>query len=73
MLSLTCDRSMVSPVFSTDKTDLHDIAEILLTVAINTIILTLKFQSNIEGRGDRDRMVGGFMTTYMYAISAYYH
>jgi hypothetical protein len=64
---------MVSPVFSTDKTDLHDIAEILLTVAINTIILTLKFQSNIEGRGDRDRMVGGFMTTYMYAISAYYH
>ena len=59
---------MVSPVFSTDKTDLHDIAEILLTVAINTIILTLKFQSNIEGRGDRDRM-----TTYMYAISAYYH
>jgi hypothetical protein len=64
---------MVSPVFSTDKTDLHDIAEILLTVAINTIILTLKFQSNIEGRGDRDRMVVGFMTTYMYAISAYYH
>ena len=64
---------MVSPVFSTDKTDLHDIAEILLTVAINTIILTLKFQSNIGGRSDRDRMVVGFMNTYMYAISAYYH
>jgi hypothetical protein len=64
---------MVSPVFSTDKTDLHDIAEILLTVAINTIILTLNFQSNIGGRSDRDRMVVGFMTTYMYAISVYYH
>jgi len=24
-------------------------------------------------RGDRDRMVVGFITTYMYAISAYHH
>ena len=30
-----------SPVSSTNKTDLHDIAEILLKVALNTIAITL--------------------------------
>ena len=31
-----------NPVYSTNKTDRHDITEILLTVAINAITLTLK-------------------------------
>ena len=31
----------VSPVFSTNKTDRHDIAEILLKVLLNTITHTL--------------------------------
>jgi len=31
-----------SPVSSTNKADLNDITEILLKVALNTIILTLK-------------------------------
>jgi hypothetical protein len=30
-----------TPVFSNNKTDRHDIAEILLKVALNTITLTL--------------------------------
>jgi hypothetical protein len=30
-----------TPVFSTNKTDRHDITEILLNVALNAIILTL--------------------------------
>ena len=39
---VTCDRSMVlSGYSSTNKTDLHDIAEILLKVSLNTITLTL--------------------------------
>jgi hypothetical protein len=41
---LTCDRSVVfsgTPVSSTNKTDSHDIAEILLKVTINIIALTL--------------------------------
>ena len=35
-LSVTCDRLVVS---STDKTDCHDITEILLKVALNTLTL----------------------------------
>jgi hypothetical protein len=37
-LSVICGTSVVS---STNKTDCHDITEILLKVALNTIILTL--------------------------------
>ena len=33
---------MVTPVSSTNKTDRHDITEILLKVALNTIIITHK-------------------------------
>ena len=33
--------SAVTPVFSTNKTDRHDITETLLKVALNTITLTL--------------------------------
>ena len=33
--------SLCTPVFSTNKTDCHDITEILLKVDLNTIILTL--------------------------------
>jgi hypothetical protein len=36
-LSVTCDRSMVFSRSSTNKTDCHDITEILLKVALNTI------------------------------------
>jgi hypothetical protein len=32
-----------TPVFSNNKTDSHDITEILLKVALNTIILTVNF------------------------------
>ena len=42
-MSVTCDRSVVfrgTPVSSTNKTDLHDITEILLKVALNSITLT---------------------------------
>ena len=41
---MTCDRlwfTLGIPVSSTNKTDCHDIAEKLLKVALNTIILTL--------------------------------
>jgi hypothetical protein len=42
---VTCDRfSLGTPVSSTNKTDHHDITEILLKVALNTIILTPLFQ-----------------------------
>jgi hypothetical protein len=36
-LSLTCGRSVVFSGSSTNKTDRHDITEILLKVALNTI------------------------------------
>ena len=42
--AVTCGRSVVfsgSPASSTNKTDRDDITEILLKVALNTIILTL--------------------------------
>jgi len=39
--SVTCGRSVVFSVFSTNKTDHHDKTEILLKVALNTITLTL--------------------------------
>ena len=40
-LSMTCDRSVFSPVTSTNKTDHHKITELLLKVALNTITLTI--------------------------------
>ena len=44
--SVTCDMSFSpgTPVTSTNKTDLHDITEILLKVELNTINQTLKTQ-----------------------------
>jgi hypothetical protein len=36
-LAVTCAGRWFSPVSSTNKNDSHDIAEILLTVALNTI------------------------------------
>jgi hypothetical protein len=41
-LLVTCDRSWLSPVFSTNKIDRHDTTEILLKVALNTIKQTNK-------------------------------
>ena len=38
-----------TPIFSTNKTDRHDIAEILLKVALNTITLTLNLFSSSYG------------------------
>jgi hypothetical protein len=49
---VTCGRSVVSPgtlVSFTNKTDSHDIAEILLKVALNTMTLTLKHHSTNVG------------------------
>ena len=46
-LSVTCGRSVVfpgTPVSSTNTTDLHDIAEILLKVALNTITQPLRWE-----------------------------
>jgi hypothetical protein len=40
-LSVTCSRSVVSLVFSTNKTDCHDITEILLKVALNILTLNI--------------------------------
>jgi hypothetical protein len=37
-----------TPVFSTNKTDHHDISEILLKVALNTITLTLPLETKGE-------------------------
>jgi membrane-bound inhibitor of C-type lysozyme len=41
-----------TPVSSTNKTDRHDITEILLKVALNTITLTLHFifRNNLDKR-----------------------
>jgi hypothetical protein len=36
-LSVFCDRSVVSPVSSSNKTDRHDITELLLNAILNTI------------------------------------
>jgi len=38
--------SMGTPVSSTNKTDCHDITEILLKVALNTLTLTLELTSD---------------------------
>ena len=43
-LSVTCDRSVISPgtpVSSTNESDRHNITDLLFKVALNTIILTL--------------------------------
>ena len=37
---------MQSVLITTNKTDCHDITEILLKVALNTITLTLNFKEN---------------------------
>jgi hypothetical protein len=47
-LSVTCDRLVVSPVSSTNKTDGNDTTEILLKVALSTITLT--FFGEIDAR-----------------------
>jgi hypothetical protein len=36
-MSVTCSRSVVFSGYSTNKTDCHEITEILLKVALNTI------------------------------------
>ena len=71
-------------VSSTNKTDRHDITEILLKVALNTITLTplyikmrkcaqvilsaKKCNRKMRGSGGRDRMVVRF--TFMYVVNA---
>jgi hypothetical protein len=49
---VNCDMSMVyagPPIFSTNNTDHHDITDILLKVAINTIK-----QTNLDNRASKD-------------------
>ena len=55
-----------TPASSITKTGRHDIAEILLKVALNT-----KIQIHFNHRGGCDRMVVGLTT--ICAISAYHH
>jgi hypothetical protein len=46
--AISCDRSMFFPgtlVYSTNKTDSHDITEILLKVALNIINQTLMLRT----------------------------
>jgi hypothetical protein len=61
-----------TPASSTTKTGRHDIAEILLQMALNT---KNQIKSIIQmmtwGRRGHDRMVVGFTTTY--AIIVYHH
>ena len=45
--------SLGSPVFSANKTDFHDITEILLKVALNTITLTLSLKIAKRGTSER--------------------
>ena len=47
-MSLTCGRSVVFSRYSTNKTDCQDITEILLKVALNTIILTHEINADME-------------------------
>ena len=52
-LSVTCNRwwfSLGTPVSSTNKTDRHDITEILLKVALNTITLLILECGNDNSR-----------------------
>ena len=42
--------ALVTPVFSTNKTDCHYIAEILLKVALNTITLTPNEVTHLDSK-----------------------
>jgi len=44
-------------VSSTNKTDCHDIIEILLKVVLNTLTLTLKFQLKLSNVSSRISMI----------------
>ena len=48
-MSVTCERSVVSPISSTNKTDCHDRTEILLKVALNTIKQTRGSPEHVPG------------------------
>ena len=50
---MTCDRSVVFSGFSTNKTDRHDIPEILLKLALNTIKQTKQTIDTIYKTYDR--------------------
>ena len=69
-----------TPASSTTTTGRHDIAEILLKVALNTKNKSNHVKENdmctycdtpVPLKGGRDRMIVGFATTC--AISAYHH
>ena len=48
-LATVCCFFPYTPVSSTNKTDCHDITEILLKVALNTITISLTYDEIIEG------------------------
>jgi hypothetical protein len=52
-----------SPVFSTNKTDCHDITEILLKVALNTINQATQ---NMKFTNHKTSAINKFINTYQY-------
>ena len=63
---VTCDRFSPSPpVSSTNKTDLHDITEILLKVALNTITLSLL---DVRKDGGNHLVSSSFQTSVEFQI-----
>jgi hypothetical protein len=56
-----------TPVSSTTKTDRHDIAEILLKVALNTIY-QIKSNLDVEGRGEHVVFVSGYNAPFNFEI-----
>jgi hypothetical protein len=61
-----------TPASSITKNGRHDIAEILLEVALNTKNqIKIKYNQKVRTHRGHDRMIVGFTTTY--AISTYRH
>ena len=60
---MTCDRLVVFSGFITNKTDRHDITEILLKVALNTINLNQTYRlTNDSGTNCLPHILHGFLT-----------
>jgi hypothetical protein len=60
-----------TPVFSTDKTDHHDIAEILLKVALNTITITLFMTYFLTYQAYKDMSVFVIISILFYIVNCH--